>query len=120
MFLYHILTGLVFILLGIEKIKRREFSFIETPLDWAILAYAGAYLLSLIGAVHIGEAFYGFLKALNYFMVYWMVSQVVHDYRRYEDILRVILASGVGVALIGILAALGISEYPQLIDPKYH
>lgn len=118
MFLYHTFTGLVFILLWIEKIKRREFSFIETPLDWAILAYAGAYLLSLIGAVHIGEAFYGFLKALNYFMVYWMVSQVVHDYRRYEDILRVILASGVGVALIGILAAVGISDYPSAFDPN--
>lgn len=116
MFLYHTLTGLVFILVWIEKISRKDFTFIKTPLDWAILAYAGAYLLSLIGAVHSGEALYGFLKALNYFMVYWMVSQVLRDYRRYEDMLRIILASGLGVALIGILAAVGISDYPSAFD----
>ncbi|MEN6327426.1 MAG: O-antigen ligase family protein, partial [Syntrophomonas sp.] len=113
MFVYHIITGLVFILVWIEKISRKEFNFLETPLDWAILAYAGAYLLSLTGAVHIGEAIYGFLKALNYFMVYFMVTQVVRDYRRYEYMLKIILASGVGVAAVGILAAVGLSQYPS-------
>lgn len=118
MSVYHIITGLVFILVWIEKISRREFNFLETPLDWAILAYAGAYLLSLTGAVHIGEAIYGFLKALNYFMVYFMVTQVVRDYRRYEYMLKIILASGVGVAAIGILAAVGLSQYPSAFDPS--
>lgn len=113
MFVYHIITGLIFILVWIEKISRKEYNFLETPLDWTILAYAGAYLLSLTGAVHIGEAIYGFLKALNYFMVYFMVTQVVRDYRRYEYMLKIILASGVGVAAIGILAAVGLSQYPS-------
>ncbi len=120
MFVYHIITGLVFILVWIEKITRKEFNFLETPLDWAILAYAGAYLLSLTGAVHIGEAIYGFLKALNYFMVYFMVTQVVRDYRRYEYMLKIILASGVGVAAIGILAAVGLSQYPSAFTYEYN
>jgi len=89
---------------------------IQTPLDWAVLAYAGAYFLSLFGAVHIGEAVYGFLKALNYFMIYWLVSQVVKDYRAYENILRVLLAAGVGVAVIGVLAAVGYSDYPSAFN----
>src|SRR5665647_369173 len=112
MFLTHIFTGLVFILVWIDKLRRHDYSFLRTSLDWAVLAYAGAYLLSLIGAIHIGEAIYGFLKALNYFMVYWMVSQVVKDYQDYENILKILLASALGVAAIGILAATGYSHYP--------
>jgi len=74
MFLYHIITALVFILIWANKIYQKDYTFLKTPLDWAIFAYAGVYLLSLIGAVHPGEAFYGFLRVLNYFMVFWMVD----------------------------------------------
>ncbi|HBQ25231.1 MAG TPA: hypothetical protein DD791_02450, partial [Syntrophomonas sp.] len=109
-FIYHILTALVFIFIWVEKIRRRDYSFLRTPLDWAVLAYVAAYLLSLFGAVHPGEALYGFLRALNLFMVYWMVTQVVKDYQGYEKILQVLLASGAGVAAIGILAATGYSK----------
>lgn len=118
MFITHIITALVFVLVWAEKIRRRDYTLIQTPLDWAMLAYAGAYLLSLFGAVHIGEAVYGFLKALNYFMVYWLVSQVVKDYRDYENILRVLLAAGVGVAVIGVLAAVGYSDYPSAFNGR--
>ncbi len=107
MFVYHLVTGFVFILVWMDKLVRRDYTFFRTPLDWAVLAYAGAYLLSLIGAVHPGEAIYGFLRALNYFMVYWIVSQICRDYRLYSKIFMVLLAAGVGVAGIGILAATG-------------
>ena len=117
-FIYHILTALVFAFIWVEKIRRRDYSFLRTPLDWAVLAYAAAYLLSLIGAVHLGEALYGFLRALNLFMVYWMVTQVVKDYQGYEKILQVLLASGAGVAAIGILAATGYSKYPGAFDGR--
>lgn len=118
MFVYHIFTALAFIVVWADKIQRKDYTFIQTPLDWAVLAYAAAYLLSLLGAVHPGEAYYGFLKALNFFMVYWMVTQVVKDYRAYENILRILLAAGVGVAAIGILAATGYSHYPSAFDGK--
>jgi O-antigen ligase len=49
-------------------------------------------------------------------MVYWMVTQVVKDYRGYEKILQVVLASGTGVAAIGILAATGYSKYPAAFN----
>jgi len=67
MFVYHIVTGFVFILVWMDKLARRDYTFFRTPLDWAILAYAGAYLLSLIGAVHPGEAIYGFLRGVKLF-----------------------------------------------------
>ena len=103
-FIYHILTAIVFVFIWIEKIRKKDYSFLRTPLDWAVLAYGAAYLLSLFGAVHPGEGLYGFLRALNLFMVYWMVTRVVKDYQGYEKILQVLLASGAGVAAIGILA----------------
>lgn len=118
MFVTHIITALVFVLVWADKIRCRDYTLIQTPMDWAVLAYAGAYLLSLFGAVHIGEAVYGFLKALNCFMIYWLVSQVVKDYRAYENILRVLLAAGVGVAVIGVLAAVGYSDYPSAFNGR--
>jgi len=112
MFLYHVFTALVFLLIWVQKIYRQDYSLLKTPLDWAILAYAGAYLLSLIGAVHPGEAFYGFLRVLNYFVIFWMVTQVVKTWSDYKTILLILLAAGTGVAVIGLLAATGYSNYP--------
>lgn len=116
MFLYHIFTAIVFFLILVQKLCQKDFTLLRTPLEWAILAYTGAYLLSLIGAVHPGEAFYGFLRGLNYFMVFWMVIQAVKNFRDYKTILQIILAAGTGVALIGILAATGYSDYPAAFN----
>ncbi|HHV76813.1 MAG TPA: hypothetical protein GXX39_05540 [Syntrophothermus lipocalidus] len=112
----HVITALIYGLVWVDKFRRRDTRFIQSPLDYAVLAYAGAYLLSLIGAVHIGDAIKGFLKALNYFMVYWMVTQVVRDHRRYETVLKVLFASALGVAAIGIAAATGYSHYPGAFE----
>ncbi|NLU50743.1 MAG: hypothetical protein GXX09_10140 [Syntrophomonadaceae bacterium] len=112
----HVITAIIYALVWVDKFRRRDLRFIQNPLDWAVLAYAGAYLLSLFGAVHIGDAIKGFLKALNYFMVYWMVTQVVRDYKTYETVLRVLFASALGVAAIGIAAATGLSHYPGAFE----
>ncbi|NSW82988.1 MAG: O-antigen ligase family protein [Syntrophothermus sp.] len=112
----HVITALIYGLVWVDKFRRRDLRFIQNPLDYAVLAYAGAYLLSLIGAVHIGDAIKGFLKALDYFMIYWMVTQVVRDYRRYETVLQVLFASALGVAAIGIAAATGYSHYPGAFE----
>lgn len=112
MFVSHIITSTVFALVLVERIRQKDYVLLRTPLDWAILAYTAAYLLSLIGAVHQGEAICGFLKALNYFMVYWVVTQVARTYDQVRELLKFILAGGTAVALIGILAAAGYSNYP--------
>ncbi len=113
MFIFHIFTALVFTLIWVQKIYKKDYTLLRNPLDWAVLAYALAYLLSLIGAVHPGEAYYGFLRVLNLFMIYWMVTHVVKNYPAFETIIKILLAAGTGVAVIGILAATGYSNYPS-------
>lgn len=112
MFISHIITALVFSVVLVNRVRHGKLEVIRTPLDWAVLAYAAAYLLSLIGAVVPGEAVYGFLKALNYFMVYWVVTRVVKDYDQVRLIIKVLLTNGVVVALIGILTAAGLLKFP--------
>ncbi len=94
------------------KIKKQEYRFLNTPLDIAVLLYAAAYLLAIINAVHIGEAIWGFLKALNYFLVYMLVCQVIPDLQSARTVLKTLLASATAVAVIGLMAATGYSDYP--------
>ena len=112
MFISHIVTAIVFSIILLDRVMHKDFRIIKTPLDWAVLAYAGAYLLSLLGAVHLEEAIYGFLKALNYFMVYWIITRVASSYQQVRELLKYLLAGGLAVGLIGILAAAGYSHYP--------
>lgn len=113
MFVTHILTALVFLGIIAAKCRNHDWRFIRTPLDGAVLAFALAYALSLITAVHFGEALYGFLKALNYFMLYWLVGQVITDHRRLEGMAHVLLLTALGVGLIGVLSASGYQVYPH-------
>lgn len=114
-FINHVITALVFILVWIHKYRRRDFSLFSNPLDWGMVAYAVAYALSLINAVNDSNAIYGFLKAVNYLMIYWIVAQVTSNQFGLRNVLKVIIFSGLGVALIGVLAATGLINYPKAI-----
>lgn len=107
-----IFTAVLVLCALVLKVKKRDYSFLTTPLDGAILLYAVAYLLAVINAVHIGEAVWGFLKALNYFLIYMLVAEVVPDLKAARTVLNTLLAAAVGVAVIGLMAATGFSDYP--------
>ena len=59
-----------------------------------------------IGAV--GEL----LKVINYFMVYWITAQTIKTEKDIRGIFRAIFLSAVGVAVVGLGAAMGIIKYP--------
>lgn len=116
MFATHILTSLAFMGFWVIKWRNHDLRFIRTPLDGAVLAFALANALSLITAVQFGDALYGCLKALNYFMLYWLVGQVITDYRRLEGMAHVLLLTALGVGLVGVLSASGYHIYPAAYD----
>lgn len=115
-FMLHILTGITMLVVLILIWVKKDWTFISTPMDWALMAFVLAYFIALPGAVHPGEAFYGFLKVLNYFAIYWLLKWVIRDFNDIETIARVLLAAAVAVAAIGIMAALGWSSYPDAFD----
>ena len=49
---------------------------------------------------------------LNYFMIFWLVQEITVNYRTFKSLLIVLFVSSVGVAIIGIGAALGVIDYP--------
>lgn len=118
LYVTHVLTAFILILVAISSNQGKNLSLLKTPVDWAVLVFALAYLLSLIGAVHPGDAFYGLIKVLNYVAVYWIVSLVVRNSDQMETVVRVLLASGAGVAAIGLLASLGYSAYPHAFNGR--
>ena len=107
-----ILTAVLAAMLIAIKAKKRDYSLLSTSLDIAIFLYVIAYLLSMFKAIHIGDAAWGFLKALDYFLIYILVGEAAADIKAARTILKTLLAAGVGVAVIGLLAATGYSNYP--------
>lgn len=117
--LTHVLTSAVFILFCLRKWRNGATGLVEGGMDWPVLLLVGAYLLSLPGAVNMREALEGFYKVLNYFMIYWLVREVAVNLRISRILLIVLFTSSLGVALIGIAAALGYISYPGAFDGRY-
>lgn len=81
-------------------------------MDKAFLALILTYALSLITAVHMRPAIGELLEVITYFMVYWMASRTIKAEKNLFYLLVVVYAAGVGVAIIGLLAATGIFSFP--------
>lgn len=109
----HIYSGILFLLYIIYKVKvLKEYQIFNSPMDYAAIALVGAYFLSIFVAVNIRSAIGEFLKYVNYFIAFYLVSDFA---RREEDkkaILWTMVVSAFGVAFIGIGAAAGTFTYP--------
>jgi O-antigen ligase len=110
--LTHALTSIIFLIFVLRKWRNKQTLLITSSMDMVVLILVCAYLLSIIGAVNLREALGGFFKVFNYFMIFWLVREIAVNYRTYKSLLIVLFASSVGVAIIGIGAALGIIDYP--------
>lgn len=72
----HVLCFALFGLWWVSKMVRRDGAFLQTPLEWCILALVFFYLLSIFGAVNRRAALAEFLKVANYFVIYLMVADI--------------------------------------------
>ncbi|PKM44118.1 MAG: polymerase [Firmicutes bacterium HGW-Firmicutes-8] len=111
----HMFTAVLFALCWYDKLLRREVSFLKGPLDYSISAFILIYALSLIGAVNMRGAVGELLKVINYFMVYWIAAQTVKSEKDIKVLYRAIFISAVGVAAVGLGAAMGYIKYPAAI-----
>jgi Tfp pilus assembly protein PilF/O-antigen ligase len=106
----HILTFILFILWWAVKYQRKDVSFLSTPLDYFVFGFALIYLLTLPIAINARGAIQEFLKVANYFMVYWLVSQIAVTKEHTRIVLNVLVFSALGVAILGHGAALNLWE----------
>jgi tetratricopeptide (TPR) repeat protein len=108
----HMFTAVLFGLWWIYKLSvKRDPVFLRTPLDYAALGMAAVYFISIFAAVNVRLAIGEFLKYVNYFMAYWLAGELARSRKEVKVFLNVLLASAVGVALLGIGAAAGTFSY---------
>ncbi|MCG0275987.1 MAG: O-antigen ligase family protein [Thermosediminibacteraceae bacterium] len=109
----HIYSGILFLLWVIYKgIALKENDFLRSPIDYAALAVVEAYFISLFVSVNLRYAIGELLKYINYFIIYYLVSDIARSERDKGIILWVMVLSATGVAFIGIGAAAGTVNYP--------
>lgn len=107
----HMFTAVIFAVFAFYQISRRKLTFFRVPLDYAILIMLGLYLTSSITAWNAREAVAMLLKMANYTAVYWLLAYSVRSLKAVRGYLAVYFASGTGVALLGLGAALGTFHY---------
>lgn len=85
-------------------------------LDALVCLYVVAYLLSLFAAVNVRAAVGEVLEALALAMLYFVVSRLILTPRHVVQVLEMIFWAAVGVAVVGLGAALGVIYYPGAFD----
>ncbi|KXG78352.1 Beta-barrel assembly-enhancing protease [Fervidicola ferrireducens] len=109
----HIYSGILFLLWMMYKgTTLKETEFFRSPIDYAALAVVGAYFISLFVSVNLRYAVGELLKYINYFIVYYLVSDIARRERDKRIILWAMVLSAAGVAFAGIGAAAGTVNYP--------
>lgn len=102
-----VLASIAFILCIVDQILVKDFDFFREPLDIAMAVLLGAYILSLVTAVHRHDAIVELLKISSLVMVYWMAVRAGKDERAFSRVLLAAYLAAVGMAVVGLGAALG-------------
>jgi len=79
--------------------------------DWAAIGLVIAYVLSCMVAVNRRAALQEMLKYSWYVMAYWMISRLAQQSQIRRRLAAVVALAALGVALLGLGAALGIVSY---------
>lgn len=106
-FVTQIILLSIFILYWIYKWLKNDRSFVKTPIDYAALGLVLSYFLSSFSAVSQRLAVSEFLKYAMYFVVFLMLSDLVNSEKEKKFVLWTIVASALGVCIIGIDSVAG-------------
>jgi tetratricopeptide (TPR) repeat protein len=103
-----ILAAVLFWFVWLWKHNCRDYKFLSHPLDYFILALPVVYLISAFDAVNYGLAIDEAVKNILYFLVYWMIVQLVREEADISRLLHVVYLAAAGVALAGLATATGL------------
>jgi len=92
----------VFIVFLVYKWLKRDFAFLKTPIEYIALAFVAVYFISIFNAVHTRSAIIEWLKYCMYFAMFYMITELARLL-----FLWTIIASAVGVSIIGLDSANG-------------
>lgn len=106
-FLTQIITFSLFTVFWIYKWIKNDKSFLRSPIEYAGFGMTIIYLLSSFTAVSQRLAVSEFLKYAMYFVVFFMLSDLVKSEKEKSIVLWTIVSSGLGLCIIGIDSAAG-------------
>ncbi len=102
-----VLAAIAFVLCVLDQVVCKDYDSFREPLDFAMAALLLAYILSTITAVHRHDAIVELLKVSSMVMVYWMAVRAGQNQRDFRRVLLAAYLAAVGMAVIGLGAALG-------------
>jgi O-antigen ligase len=106
------LIGMVLIVYGTDLLVKNEPLPVKAPMSLTLGGLTIAYLVSLLAAVNINQGVTGFIQVLSYFGFYLVILTLIKSKQDMDRVMITIFLSGLGVALIGMAAAVGVLDYP--------
>lgn len=111
-----IVLSVLFISYIHEQFKEKDTRFFSDPLDWAMLALLGAYILSLFMAVNIRLAILGAVKVAACIIVYWICFRASRQEKGVHYLFLTFYLAGVFMALISLFMYCGLIHYPYALQ----
>ena len=103
-----LLALVVFILVCIKKVTKKETKVFYHPLDYFLLALPLVYIIATFNAANYNLSINEIVKNVLYFLVYWIVVQSIKGERDRSLLLHVIYFAAMGTALAGLATGIGI------------
>ncbi len=88
-------------------LKTKGIDIMNNPMDWFVVGLLASYIIAFFGAANPELAVNEIVKRLIYFNIFWLASRLVIDYKSATSLVNVIIVSATGVAVAGILSAVG-------------
>ncbi len=104
------LAAVLFFFVWVGKVATYENRLFEHPLDYLMPVLPALYLFSAFFAVNTGMAVDEIVRAVLYFLAFWIAARVITSMDDLHRVFHVIYLSAAGVALAGLATATGIIE----------
>ncbi len=97
----------IFLAFWVYKALKKDNRFLETAVDYAAFGLCGLYFITVFWAVGAHQAISEWLQYCMYFAVFFMLSELLTTLKARITVLSVIIASALGVCILGFDAIAG-------------